>query len=68
MPDRPIDRGNVQALVAALQDALGLRVECGTLSLNINEALLQSWKVETHGRLTRDSGKAKLDTQVESRP
>lgn len=44
---------DVQHLVAALQDALGLKVTCGSITLNLNEALLQSVKTETHLRVKK---------------
>ena len=51
---------DVQYLVAALQDALGLKVTCGSITLNLNEATLQSVKTETHMRI-----KERLDARRE---
>lgn len=42
---------DIGELVAALQHALGLRVTCGSITLNLNESELQSVKTETFQRV-----------------
>ncbi len=42
---------DVQHLTAALLDALGIKLPCGSVTLNINESELQSVKTETYARI-----------------
>lgn len=44
---------DVQVLVSQLQEALGLSVICGSITLNLNESRLQSVKTETHQRIIK---------------
>lgn len=49
---------DTQRLVAELQQALGLRVRCGVIMLNVNEGVLQSVKVETYLRIRKSVDKS----------
>jgi hypothetical protein len=42
---------DVQHLVNQLQDALGLHIVCGSITLNLNQQAVQSVKTETYTRL-----------------
>lgn len=44
---------DVQILVTQLQEALGLSVICGSITLNVNDSLLQSVKTETYQRIAK---------------
>lgn len=42
---------DVQTLVVQLQEALGLQIVCGSLTLNLNESKLSSYEAKTHQRI-----------------
>lgn len=44
---------DIQGLVAQLQDALGLKVTCGSITLNVNESRLSSFETKTHQRIMK---------------
>lgn len=44
---------DVQALAAALLDALGLRVPCGSITLNMNESQVDSVETKTKVRVKK---------------
>lgn len=56
--------GDVQQLAALLQQALGLSVVCGSVTLNFNNGDLQSVKTETYQRIVV---KKSLDRRPEMR-
>lgn len=62
---------DVQILVTQLQEALGLQIVCGSLTLNLNESRLSTYEVKTHVRLVkaavRDPYRRRLDNRGESR-
>lgn len=57
------DADRVESLVGQLQDALGLAIQCGAVTLNINEGRVQSVETREHRRLVKNS----LDRRVEPR-
>ena len=57
---------DVQQLASQLLTALGVRVPCGTVSLNFNEGVLQSTKTEVYQRVVnlterRNDGRRRVD-------
>lgn len=55
----------IQRLTEQLQDALGLsRIVCGSLTLNFNEATVQTYDTKEHRRIVKNP----LDTPNAGRP
>jgi len=43
---------DIQSLVASLQDALGIRIACGQITLNMNDGRIESVETKTKQRVT----------------
>lgn len=52
-PPRPAITQDVQSLAAALFDALGIKVPCGTVTLNMNESQVDSVETKTKMRVPK---------------
>lgn len=55
--------GRIQELFEQLEAVMNDRIVCGTLTLNINEARVQSYKIEKHRRIAEKV----VDQRAESR-
>jgi len=51
---------DIQSLVASLQDALGIRIACGQITLNMNDGRIESVETKTKQRVP----KAKRDSDA----
>ena len=49
---------DIQSLVASLQDALGIRIACGQITLNMNDGRIESVETKTKSRIVNNSRQA----------
>jgi hypothetical protein len=62
---------DVQVLISQLQEALGISVPCGSITLNMNESRLSTYDYKVHGKVItpskRDPYQRRLDNRGGSR-